>query len=154
MKVCCIANSGEFLPETYLKPDLYYDNNTTFALTIGKEYVVYAFSEWQGNLWYYICDDNYAYYPMQNPAPLFKIIDNRVSKYWHFEIAPNGLLEVAFEQWFADPNFYDKLTDQEEAEVLIFEKVKELMDAEALSLPSLDKAEEKADRNVREIVNV
>jgi hypothetical protein len=54
------------------------------------------------------------------------------------------LLEVAFKQWFSDLYFYDKLTDQKEEEVLIFEKVKELIDAEALfpehQLTALDKS--------------
>jgi hypothetical protein len=57
---------------------------------------------------------------------------------------------MAFEQWFTDPYFYDKLTDQEEAEVEIFEKVKELMDAEDFTLPPLDVAVEK----LRETVSV
>jgi hypothetical protein len=87
---------------------------------------------------------------MQNPAPLFDVVDSRVSKYWRFELAPNGRLEIAFEQWFTDPYFYDKLTDQEEAEVEIFEKVKELMDAEDFTLPPLDVAVEK----LRETVSV
>ncbi len=47
------------------------------------------------------------------------------------QLATNGLLEIAFEHWFSLPYFYDKLTDGEEATVLIFEKMKELMDAEA-----------------------
>jgi len=64
---------------------------------------------------------------------LFEVLDDRVSKYWRFKLEPNGLLIIAFEQWFSEPYFYDKLTDQEEQEVLIFEKVKELMDAEVLS---------------------
>jgi hypothetical protein len=34
------------------------------------------------------CDDNYSYYPMQNPAPLFEVVDSRVSKYWRFELSP------------------------------------------------------------------
>jgi hypothetical protein len=33
----------------------------------------------------------------------------------------------------SNPYFYDKLTDQEEQAVLIFEQVKDLIDAEALS---------------------
>ena len=60
-----------------------------------------------------------------------------MSRYWRFKLYPNGLLKIAFEQWFADTYFYDKLTNQEEEEVLIFEKVKELMDAEALSSPPM-----------------
>ena len=82
------------------------------------------------------------YYPMRNPAPLFEVVDNRISRYWRFELAPNGLLTFAFEQWFLDPYFYDKLTDGEEQAVLIFEEVKDLMDTEALSLFPLAAARE------------
>jgi hypothetical protein len=154
MKVRCIANTGKFLPDNYLDPARGYTKQIDLPLTVGKEYIVYAMREWQGKFWYYICDDSYSYYPIQTPAPLFEVVDNRVSRYWRLMVYPNGVLRIAFEEWFADPNFYDKLTDQEEAEVLIFEKVKELMDAEALSLSSLDIGEEKVEGKVREIVNV
>ncbi|MDF0554534.1 hypothetical protein [Kamptonema sp. UHCC 0994] len=150
MKVRCIANTGEFLPDNYLDPARGYTRKIELPLTVGEQYIVYAMREWQGKVWYYICDNNYSYYPIQTPAPLFEVVDNRVSKYWRLMFDANGVLRIAFDQWFTDANFYDKLTDQEEAEVLIFEKVKELMDAEALSLPSLDVADEQ----VRETVNV
>lgn len=133
MRIRCIANTGASLPESYIAPAKGYKKETEFPLTVGKDYTVYALKEWKGSVWYYICDDNSMYYPMQNPAPLFEVIDNRMSKYWRFKLYPNGLLKIAFEQWFSDTYFYDKLTNQEEAEVLIFEKVKELIDAEALS---------------------
>jgi len=150
MQVRCIANTGNALPESYLKSDFYFTKEVEFPLTLGKEYVVYALYQSQVNVWYYICDDSYTYYPMQNPAPLFEVVDSRVYKYWRFELAPNGRLEMAFEQWFTDPYFYDKLRDQEEAEVEIFEKVKELMDAEDFTLPPLDVAVDK----LRETVSV
>ena len=130
MKVRCLANMGSVLPEIYLDPRVGYTKELRFALTIGKEYTVYALYAWQGQVWYYICDDNYMYYPQENPAPLFEVVDSRSSKYWEVEMAKNGLLTMAFPEWFVDPYFYDKLTDQEEAEVLMFEKRKELMDAE------------------------
>ncbi len=136
MRIRCIANTGASLPESYINPAQGYKKETEFPLTIGKEYNVYALKEWQGSVWYYICDDNYMYYPMQNPAPLFEVVDSRVSKYWRFKLHPNGLLKIAFEQWLSDTYFYDKLTDQKE-EVLVFEKVKELMDAEALATPPM-----------------
>lgn len=150
MKIRCIANTGASLPDDYIEPAIGYTKQIQFSLTVGREYVVYAFREWRGTIWYYICDDNYTYYPMQNPAPLFEVVDSRLSKYWRFELALNGRLEIAFEQWFTDPYFYDKLTDQEDAEVEIFEKVKELMDAEDFDLPPLDVAVEK----LRETVSV
>lgn len=142
MKIRCIANTGASLPESYLDPRRGYTKELEFPLTIGKDYTVYAFSERLGRVWYYICEDNYMYYPMRTPAPLFEVIDNRMSAYWRFKLYPNDLLEVAFEQWLVDQYFYDKLTDGEEAEGSIFEKVKELMDAEN-ALPSLPAEVEK-----------
>ena len=131
MKIRCIANKGTELPEIYLNPPLDITKETEFKLIIGKEYIVYAISEWQGNLSYCICDERFTYYPIHNPAPLFEIVDARYSRYWQVQLATNGLLEIAFEHWFDLPNFYDKLTDGVEEAVLIFDKIKELMDAEA-----------------------
>jgi hypothetical protein len=150
MRVRCIANTGKNLPENYIDPARGYTKTIELPLTVGKEYMVYAIRLWQGIVWYYICDDNYSYYPIQTPAPLFEVVDNRVSKYWRFMLNPNGVLRFVFEQWLNDPYFYDKLTDQEEAEVEIFDKVKELMDAEDFDLPPLDLAVEK----LRETVTV
>ena len=133
MRIRCIANTGTVLSETYLDPAVGRTKETEFQLTIGKEYTVYALYQWQGSIWYYICDDGYTYYPQQNPAPLFEVIDNRLSSYWRFKVYPNNLLKLAFEAWLSDQYFYDKLTDGEETEVLIFEKLKELIDTEALS---------------------
>ncbi|MCL1467581.1 hypothetical protein [Argonema galeatum] len=133
MRIRCIANTGAFLSETYLDPAVGRSKETEFQLTIGKEYTVYTLYQWQGSIWYYICDDGYTYYPQQNPAPLFEVIDNRLSSYWRFKVYPTGLLKLAFDEWLSDQYFYDKLTDGEETEILIFEKLKELIDAEALS---------------------
>ena len=92
MKIRCVANTGASLPEHYLDPSGGYTKDLKFGLTIGKEYVVYAFYERQGQVWYYIADDQYMYYPMQNPAPLFEVVDDRLSKYWRFKLWENGLL--------------------------------------------------------------
>lgn len=132
MKIRCIANNGSSLPESYLDLGRGYKKEMEFPLTVGKDYPVYAFSVKEQQVWYYICEDNYTYYPMRSPAPLFEVVDNRMSVYWRLKIHPNGLLEVAFDQWFLDPYFYDKLTDQKEEEVLIFEQVKEFIDTEIL----------------------
>jgi len=52
---------------------------------------------------------------------MFEVVDDRVSKYWRFKLSPNGLLMIAFEQWFTAPYFYEKLTVQEEEELEIFD---------------------------------
>jgi hypothetical protein len=131
MKIRCIANKGTQLPEIYVNPPLDITAETEFKLIVGKEYIVYAISQWQGNLLYCICDERFTYYPIHNPAPLFEIVDARYSRYWQVQLATNGLLEIAFEHWFDLPNFYEKLTDGETETILIFDKIKELMDAEA-----------------------
>ncbi|NEO57564.1 MAG: hypothetical protein F6K54_33540, partial [Okeania sp. SIO3B5] len=59
MKIRCIANTGTSLPENYLYPAVNRTTETVFRLTVGKEYVVYAIDEAEGNVWYYICDDNF-----------------------------------------------------------------------------------------------
>ncbi len=58
-------------------------------------------------------------------------MDARYSRYWQVQLATNGLLEIAFEHWFSIAYFYEKLTDSEAEVVLIFDKIKELMDAKA-----------------------
>lgn len=53
MKIRCIANTGESLPDKYIDPPRGYTEKIKLALTIGKEYVVYAIREWKGTIWYY-----------------------------------------------------------------------------------------------------
>ncbi|GET38882.1 hypothetical protein [Microseira wollei] len=106
MRIRCLANTGESLPSSYIAPARGYKQETEFPLTVGKEYTVDALKQWQRNVWYYICDDNSRYYPIQTPGPLFEMVDNRMSQYWRFKVSNNGLLN-AFQQ-FSDPYFYDK----------------------------------------------
>jgi hypothetical protein len=134
LKIRYIATKGSELPENYLNPRLDITKETELKLIVGKEYIVYAISEWQGNLSYYICDERYTYYPIRNLAPLFEIVDARYSRYWQVQFVTNGLLEIAFENWFSIPYFYDKLTDSEAEAVFIFDKIKELMEA-SLAIP-------------------
>ena len=58
-------------------------------------------------------------------------MDARYSRYLQVQFATNGLLEIAFEHWFSIPYFYEKLTDSEAEAILSFDKMKQLMDAEA-----------------------
>jgi len=63
-------------------------------------------------------------------------VEARYSRYWQVQFATNGLLEIAFKNWFSIPYFYEKPTDSEAEAVLIFDKIKELMDAES-TIPQL-----------------
>jgi hypothetical protein len=61
MKIRGLANKEAYLPENYLNPPLDITTETEFKLIVWKEYIVYAISEWQGNLSYYICNERYTY---------------------------------------------------------------------------------------------
>ena len=96
MKIICLRNTGDVIPEKYLNPALYLTKETEFKLIINKVYTVYALESQQGEIWYYICDERYTYFPIHNPAPLFKVIDLHPSRYWRMELAENDLLTLAF----------------------------------------------------------
>lgn len=138
MKIACVANTGDALPESYLDPRAGYRDDMEFPLTIGKEYVVYGLAIRDNQVWYYISDDDDLYYPVHRPAPLFDVVDNTLSKYWKYGYTPDHLDHLAlftFHEWLSDPYFYDRLTDGNESEVSIFRRMKSLMDSEAVSVP-------------------
>ncbi len=115
---------------------------TSFALVTGKTYVVYALTIVRNYAWYYICDENFTYYPIWKPSPLFKIVDPRLSRHWVFEYTPAGRCEsmsgiiVAYPEWASDPWYYDRLSDNCEREVKIFERYRQLIDNEYPDVPT------------------
>src|SRR5438445_3690622 len=114
MKIDCISKSAKDLPSELLKPELGIQPDKTFSLVIGKVYVVYGLTLFCGHVWFYICDEDYTYYPIWNPSALFKITDPRLSSYWQlgFFNLPDGKIPIiAFREWIENPVFYDELTD-------------------------------------------
>jgi hypothetical protein len=136
MKVRCIGNLGSNLPPALLDPTSNRDENTLFPLTIGKTYVVYGLTVHRDFAWYYICDDEFTYFPVWNPSPLFEIVDHRVSKYWEINYSPDGRGEsdtgfiLAYPEWARDPYYYEHLSDDRAQEVQTFRKYKKLLDEE------------------------
>jgi hypothetical protein len=127
MKVKCIYNQGIYLPK-----DMGFNEDSIFSLERNKEYIVYAMTINEGYVWYYICDNNFSYYPVWKPCPLFEIVDNRISRYWVFSYK-KGLNYTkahaiwSYPEWADDPNYYDKLTDGDKREVSLFKAYKEKM---------------------------
>jgi hypothetical protein len=135
MRVLCISNSGADLPEDCLNQSLGFTADTDFALIPGKTYTVYGFTLFLGYVWYYLCDEDFSYYPIWSPAPLFEIVDHRLSSYWEFyyRFGPSvgdANLIVSFPEWTSDPLYYDKLTNGEREAVDIFCHYKKLIDDE------------------------
>lgn len=136
MKIECISNSATELSDELIRPELGLGRDQVFSLEVGKQYVVYGITCNLGHLWYYICDEDYTYYPVWNPSPLFRIVDNRLSSFWRIGIYSVGSTKlampiIAFEEWVNNPVFYDQLTDGEEEAVVVFKKYKQLMDEES-----------------------
>jgi len=135
MKVRCIKNRGADLPQDCLRRESGFTEETEFGVVLGKIYTVYGFTLLFGHVWFYLCDESYTYYPVWNPSPLFQIVDHRLSAYWEFHLqvgtsAEDTRVIVAFPEWARDPLYYDRLTNRDKEAVEIFERYKDLIDAE------------------------
>jgi hypothetical protein len=138
MKVRCISKSAKDLPKD-VRPGRIgrsLETDRSFALIVAKEYVVYSVTIYLGHVWYYICDEDFFYYPVWNPASLFEITDSSLPESWRvrFDKEQDGHEErclLSFPEWVNDKYFYDKLTDGNAAEVEIFNRYKKTLDNEA-----------------------
>jgi hypothetical protein len=91
--------------------------------TVGQKYVVYAVAIRNQQVWYYVVDDDNLWFPIYKPAPLFNIVDDRVSRHRRVKLTPGNLdheVLLAFEEWASGDQFYDRLSDKEHAEVRVF----------------------------------
>ena len=133
MKVRCISQKGELLTEQYIDPRRGLTRDHDFNLTLDKDYVIYALAVRGNQVWYYIVDDCEGWFPINRPAPLFRVIDDRVSRFWTIKLTPGNPdhdILFAFEEWDSDDRFYDRLTDRSPLEVSAFVARKLLMDEE------------------------
>jgi hypothetical protein len=140
VKVRCVTKSAKDLPKDIRLERIWGNSENiadrSFALTVGKEYIVYGVTITLGHVWYYICDEDFVYYPVWNPASLFEITDSSLPQSWRvrFDKEQDGHEErflLSFPEWVNDKYFYDKLTDGNAAEVEIFNRYKKTLDNEA-----------------------
>jgi hypothetical protein len=135
MIVKCIAKFGKDLPSDCLLPDYDIDIKHEFPLILNNYYIVYGIRLFSNYIWYYLCDENYDYYPRLHPSPLFEVTDGQLSRYWIYsftrgENSSSTRTIWTYPEWIEIKYYYDLLTDGEEKEVKIFEKYKYLMDLE------------------------
>lgn len=139
MKVKCISKSARDLPAGINPRRIWGDiedaADRKFSLVVGKEYFVHAVTITLGHTWYYICDEDFAYYPIWNPASLFEISDSSVPSFWRvgFRKARYGEEEerflLSFPEWVNDDLFYDKLTEGNDEEVRIFDRYRSVLES-------------------------
>jgi hypothetical protein len=139
MRVKCIWKPGDEVPSAYTfggNPNISKD----WYLTDGKEYVVYAMQCLESKIWYYLIDDHNLWFPIMKPAPLFEIVDPKPSALWKVTFKHGRdwktkkhsieILLLAFDEWCADPGYYDRLSDKNPPEVAVFAKRRKEMDSE------------------------
>ena len=136
MKIRCRYTSWQDVPKDVFSVETISAYAVDFHISIDTQYIVYSITVHNNSIWYYICDDAFSYYPRWRPAPLFEVVDPRLSRYWIYEFKKcKGFAYVqpiiAFPEWASNhPDFYDKLSDGDEREVALFNHYKELMDLE------------------------
>ena len=135
MKIKCVNNSGKALPQRLKDARLGLSEATQFHVTVGREYVVYGVTIFLGDVWYYICDDSFSYFPVWHPAIIFSVVDGRISRFWTAAYRPSDqssdeAFVVSFSEWASDGHFYGRLTDGETDAVQLFKNYKQKMDAE------------------------
>lgn len=105
-------------------------------INLEKTHIVYGITVNYQKPWYYICDKVNKNYPRWYPGNLFEVTDPRLSKYWVYSYKRLSNFTdadpiITFPEWANNhPDFYDKLSDDEDEELEIFTKYKKLMDVE------------------------
>lgn len=137
MRVVCTNNRGDNLPKHLWNEAMGLSKSTHFHITIGSEYVVYAITLFLGDIWYYICDDSYKYFPVWHPACLFRVVDPRLSATWQYVYDPvtdssDEAMLLGFREWATDHGFYERLTEGDPDAVGVFRRYKTILDSEFL----------------------
>ena len=127
MLVKCIGNDAASLPPHYrsmFAPEGCRERR--WRLLKGKIYVACAINMFAGRQCYLVrMEDSYA--PEFMPAPLFAIIDGRLStqwRYWAVKVFYENNLEcvIGYPELTDDTPHYDELIDGKPEAVLVFEK--------------------------------
>lgn len=146
MLVKCIANNLSALEVSdFTKNELKLLGvggiNGSFHLKMGMEYVVFGVTYKFKIPFYYVCDECFSYYPMAYVASAFTILDDRLSKYWRYSITSyegsgDYYTKLVFKEWANDEYYYDRLTNNNPADVKLFAAYREKMLIE-YSIPSI-----------------
>jgi hypothetical protein len=136
VKVRCVSKSAKDLPKEIALNRIWGGDTTdrSFPLVVGKEYTVHGVTTTLGHVWYYVCDENFVYYPVWNPSSLFEISDSSLPQFWcigFHTVQAHRVFILSFPEWVNDEYFYDKLTDGNPTEVQIFNRYKKILEDES-----------------------
>ena len=133
MKIKCLVDI--VIPEIHDEKIVQWAKKSELEITIGKVYVVFAITKFFDIFFYYILGDERNIFPLAFPAELFEIIDNRISKYWDFDLPRVESLSqikienndiISFKEWSVEKDsFYEKILEEHVREMEIFNFFKE-----------------------------
>lgn len=113
MRVICNSNSGQSLPSRMLSSG--HTLQSSFTVSIGREYHVFAMALWQGVILLLLADDHHL--PNWFPMCLFSANDPRLPDEWSFwsaESDEEGLQALwGYKQLIANATHYDGLLERE-----------------------------------------
>jgi len=112
MRVTCISKNGESFSDHLIRAG--YTANSDFALSVGKEYEVYAMSLWCGVIMLLLADEHHL--PNWLPMELLSLSDSRVPADWSFLPClanEKGLQALwGYERLITDASHYDDLIER------------------------------------------
>lgn len=131
MKVQCLFDNLAALKKNSIDFSIWVSNiNESYDLIIGNEYTVLAISKIDNKEFYYLIGEDSDDYPLPYPKILFKITDTTISNYWvknsvQIESLNNGDV-FSFPEWVREKEyFYEKLLEEDEEIIKIFESYKD-----------------------------
>lgn len=138
MKVKCIKNSISSLEDKSLielvkKSISIPDESSELDFQIGQEYFVYGITFRDNLPYFYLLDSDSDEYPTPKAAAFFKIVDDRLSRYWalFYSFTPYGpSTDILFREWGKNENFYWDLIEGEDYAIKKFAQMKLKMEIE------------------------
>ena len=96
-------------------------------LEIGTIYLVFGLSIRLGKIYYYIFDKEHL---IEVPKDLFNIMDDRVSKHWHFKEDEKETVTL-WPYLFYEESFIENFAEREIKERNLFEDLRKIMEEES-----------------------
>lgn len=125
MRVRCVYNSGEALPQANIDPRRGFDRSLEFPLTVGCEYGVFAITVFLGTAWYYVLDDEANPWPIWSPSALFEVVDGALPPTWIVGYRRESIEDqypvISFPEWANDHSFYERLLDRDDTAWDVFQ---------------------------------
>jgi hypothetical protein len=120
MRITCMANLGESLPDSYLA--IGYTKESIFHVKIASEYLVYGIAVYRGIVLFLLLDD--VNLPNWYPADLFSIADPKIPANWLSAVYPRNMeglnFLIGYKALIADDLHYDALLERAPEALKIF----------------------------------